>query len=61
MAAEGHSPLDQFRIEPLVSFRLSEKIDLSYTNSALWMTLSVLAICLSFFFATKSSAAELMQ
>ncbi len=56
MAAEGHSPLDQFRIEPLVSLRLSEKIDLSYTNSALWMTLSVFAICLSFFFATRKRA-----
>ncbi len=44
MAAEaqgdGHGPLAQFEIKPLVPIRLGD-IDLSYTNSALFMTIAV--------------------
>ncbi len=56
MATEGHSPLEQFRIEEIVSLEFANGLNLSYTNSSLWMTLSVVAICLSFFFATRKRA-----
>ncbi len=56
MASEGHSPLDQFRIEEIISLELPNGVDLSFTNSSLWMTLSVMSICVSFFFATRRRA-----
>ena len=56
MAGDAHSPLDQFRIEEIVSLKLPNGIDLSYTNSSLWMTISVMVVCGSFFFATRKRA-----
>lgn len=41
--AEGHSPLDQFKIAPFADIEIAG-IDVSFTNSALWMVLSVLAL-----------------
>ena len=40
MAAEAHSPLAQFEIKPLLSLRIGG-LDLSYTNSALFMTFAL--------------------
>ena len=49
MAAEqgagGHGPLSQFEIHPLVPIHIG-KLDLSFTNSSLWMGLAVLAATL---------------
>ena len=45
MAAEEHSPLAQFEIHPLVPIKLGG-IDISFTNSALWMVAVVAAITL---------------
>ena len=45
MAAEsggGHGPLSQFEIHPIVPIHLG-KLDLSFTNSSLWMALAVAA------------------
>ena len=55
MAAEEHSPLAQFEIKPLLSLQVGD-LDLSYTNSALFMTIS-LALASSFLLlATRRSA-----
>lgn len=40
MAAEGHSPLAQFEIKALIPLKLGET-DVSFTNSALYMSLAV--------------------
>ena len=56
MAGDAHSPLDQFRIEEIVSLKLPNGIDLSFTNSSLWMTISVMVVCVSFFLATRKRA-----
>ncbi len=40
MAAEGHSPLAQFEIKTLIPLKLGET-DVSFTNSALYMSLAV--------------------
>ena len=40
MAVEAHSPLAQFEIKPLLSLRI-DGLDLSYTNSALFMTIAL--------------------
>lgn len=45
MAAEQHSPLEQFQIHRLVPIRIGD-LDLSFTNSALFMVIAVLAITL---------------
>lgn len=45
VAAEEHSPLAQFEIHPLVPIKLGG-IDISFTNSALWMVAVVAAITL---------------
>ncbi len=39
----GFDPLHQFHIKPLVPIRMGD-IDLSFTNSSLWMLLAVLAV-----------------
>ena len=41
----GHSPLAQFEIHPLIPLQLGDW-DVSFTNSALWMLIAVLAITL---------------
>jgi F-type H+-transporting ATPase subunit a len=38
------SPLQQFEIEPIISLPKIGNIDISYTNSALWMTIAVLVV-----------------
>ena len=45
MAAEDHSPLAQFEIHPLVPIKIGD-LDISFTNSALWMVAVVAAITL---------------
>lgn len=41
--SEGHSPLAQFEIKPLIPFEIGG-VNLSFTNSSLWMVLAILAI-----------------
>ncbi len=48
----GHSPMEQFIIEPLISINLAG-YDISYTNSALFMTFAVAATALLFWGATR--------
>jgi F-type H+-transporting ATPase subunit a len=38
------SPLHQFEIEPIISLPKIGNIDISYTNSALWMTIAVVVV-----------------
>ena len=45
MAAEGHSPLAQFEIKTLIPLKLGE-IDVSFTNSALFMSLTLVMVTL---------------
>ena len=45
MATEGHSPLAQFEIKTLIPLKLSE-FDVSYTNSALFMSLTLVFVIL---------------
>jgi F-type H+-transporting ATPase subunit a len=45
VAAEEHSPLAQFEIHPLVPIKIGG-LDISFTNSALWMVAVVAAITL---------------
>ena len=41
--AEGHSPLEQFKIKTLVDIRVGD-LDLSFTNSSVYMILTVLTV-----------------
>jgi F-type H+-transporting ATPase subunit a len=41
--AEAHSPLEQFEIRSLLDIQIGG-LDLSYTNSSFWMTVTVLAV-----------------
>ncbi len=45
MAAEGHSPLAQFEIKTLIPLQMGQT-DVSFTNSALFMTVTVILITL---------------
>ena len=45
MAAEGHSPLAQFEIKTLIPLQMGQT-DVSFTNSALFMTATVILITL---------------
>lgn len=45
MAAEGHSPLAQFEIKTLIPLKLGE-VDVSFTNSALFMSLTLIMVTL---------------
>lgn len=45
MAAQGHSPLAQFEIKPLIPLHMGQT-DVSFTNSALFMTVTVILISL---------------
>ena len=53
MAGDGHSPLEQFRIEPVVPLRLNEALDISLTNSGLAMLAAALAAIAFFAFAIR--------
>ena len=46
-------PLDQFEIVPIFPFG-AEGLDLAFTNSSLWMMISVIVACLFMFYATRS-------
>lgn len=54
MAAEG-SPLEQFQIERLIPLHIGS-VDVSYTNSALLMTIAVVLIALLLIAGTRRSA-----
>lgn len=41
----GHSPLEQFEVKPLIEFYVGD-LNLSFTNSSLWMTIAVACIAL---------------
>ena len=56
MAVETHNPLEQFTVSPLLSLPTVSGIDLTITNSSLFMLLSVLAIALFFNVATRKRA-----
>jgi F-type H+-transporting ATPase subunit a len=49
------SPLEQFEIKPIVSI-LIEGVDLSFTNSALWMVISSIAVYLLIVQGTRQHA-----
>ncbi|GJL93979.1 MAG: ATP synthase subunit a [Hyphococcus sp.] len=53
LRAEG--PMEQFQILPIVDLHLGS-IDISLTNSALWMIIGTGAICLFFLVATRRAA-----
>lgn len=55
MTTEAHSPLVQFEIKPLLSLRLGD-VDLSYTNSALFMTIALVLVSSFLMLATRRSA-----
>lgn len=55
MTTEAHSPLAQFEIKPLLSLRLGD-VDLSYTNSALFMTIALVLASSFLMLATRRSA-----
>jgi len=48
----GHGPMEQFTIKPLIPIQVG-KYDLSYTNSAMFMTLAVVLTALLFGLATR--------
>ena len=51
----AESPLDQFKIRPIVDLNFGG-IDVSLTNSALWMLIAVGAIIVFFFLATRRAS-----
>jgi F-type H+-transporting ATPase subunit a len=53
--AEAHSPLEQFDIEPILPITVGN-LDLSFTNSSLWMAISVLLAYGLVMLATRNSA-----
>jgi F-type H+-transporting ATPase subunit a len=48
----GHSPMEQFTVKPLIPIQIG-KADLSYTNSAAFMTLAVIGTFALFWGATR--------
>jgi F-type H+-transporting ATPase subunit a len=52
---QAAGPMEQFEILPIVPLTFGE-IDVSFTNSALWMLIGVVAITLFFFVATRGRA-----
>ncbi len=48
-------PLEQFEIKPLVKIQLGS-LDISYTNSALWMTIAVAVVTLFLVMGTRQRA-----
>jgi F-type H+-transporting ATPase subunit a len=55
VAAEEHSPLAQFAIEPLAPIHIGG-LDASFTNSALWMVIAVGAITAFMLLGTRKQA-----
>lgn len=53
--SQGHSPLEQFKIKPLVDFE-AFGYDLSFTNSSLMLALVALTIILFFTFGTRNAS-----
>ncbi len=53
--AEGHSPLHQFEITRLVPMDIAG-VDVSFTNAALWMVISVVAVSALMMIATARGA-----
>ena len=53
--AEGHSPLAQFAIEPIAPIHIGG-LDASFTNSSLWMVISVAAITAFMLIGTRKQA-----
>ena len=56
--AKGESPLKQFEVQPIVDINVFG-LDLSFTNSALWMTITTIFIIAFFtipFFLESSMA-----
>lgn len=51
--AAGHSPMEQFAIKPYVDIDVGG-LDLSFTNSALWMAIAVALATAFFFYATRT-------
>ena len=45
--AKGESPLKQFEIQPIIDINLFG-LDISFTNSALWMTVTTAFIPVSY-------------
>ncbi len=54
--AEGHSPLEQFSIHPLGGPIHIGGLDVSFTNSALWMVIAVAAITAFMLLGTRKQA-----
>ncbi|MFQ5562611.1 MAG: F0F1 ATP synthase subunit A [Parvularculaceae bacterium] len=52
---QAAGPLEQFEISPIIPLSLGD-IDVSFTNSALWMLIGVAATAVFFFFATRGRA-----
>lgn len=50
--AEKSSPIDQFKIETLVPIKIGD-LDISFTNSSLWMVIAVVVASLVFIVATR--------
>ena len=50
-----HSPMEQFEIKRLLDFRIGS-LDASYTNSALWMTITVILATLLFVYGMRRRA-----
>ncbi len=55
MASSAHGPMEQFEIKSLIDLNLAG-YDISFTNSSLFMTLSVLIAFTFYWFATRKSA-----
>jgi len=53
--AEGHSPLAQFAIEPIAPIHIGG-LDASFTNSSLWMVITVAAITVFMLLGTRKQA-----
>ncbi|TWS97079.1 F0F1 ATP synthase subunit A [Reyranella sp. CPCC 100927] len=49
------SPIEQFKIERLIPIKLGN-VDISYTNSALWMTIAVVVVTLFLVLGTRQRA-----
>lgn len=52
---EHHGPLDQFQIQRILDIRVGG-LDLSFTNSALWMTFAVIAVYSLIMLGTRQHA-----
>jgi F-type H+-transporting ATPase subunit a len=55
VATEAHSPLEQFTIHELIPLKIGG-INASFTNSALWMVIAILAITLFLTLSMRSRA-----